>query len=161
MNIDSTIEDLEAQAYFASKTETSIRSTPLSLEVISREEIEPAKRLSIALVGLDFVAGFTDTNYLNNTNWQLIPNTAVSSISVLFGDLESALVELTMSDFLASKLIREHVLIKIATNNSPAYGKLLQVFGNFAVVDSGSVQLIGLQSIQWLAVDKLSKSIRT
>ena len=80
MNIDSTIEDLEAQAYFASQIAKTDDTFSLIVEVELQQTEYETKRLSMALIGLDFVAGFLEAHSQTSTSWVLIPNNSINSI---------------------------------------------------------------------------------
>lgn len=104
MNIDSTIEDLEAQAYFASQIAKTDDTFSLIVEVELQQTEYETKRLSMALIGLDFVAGFLEAQSQTSISWLLIPNTSINSITLSRGSLEESLVELSASAFIESKL---------------------------------------------------------
>jgi hypothetical protein len=152
MNIDSTIEDLEAQAYFASQMTRSNDKFSLVLDVELLKPEQQTRRLSMALIGLDFVAGFLE----RSTTWILIPNHSISSITLQKGLLEESLVELSASAFMDSKLRGASISIKQLDSAKPHQGKLANILGNQIVLKASTLQVIPLESIEWLAVDSLS-----
>jgi hypothetical protein len=156
MNIDSTIEDLEAQAYFASQMTRSNDKFSLIVEVELQQTEYETKRLSMALIGLDFVAGFLEAHSQTSTSWLLIPNNSINSITLSHGSLEESLVELSASAFIESKLRGASISIKQAGRVKPSHGKLANMLGNQLVLKSAGVQLLPLESMEWLAVDSLS-----
>ena len=155
MNIDSTIEDLEAQAYFASQITRSNDKFSLVINVELLKLEQQTKRLSMALIGLDFVAGFLEAHSQTSTSWLLIPNTSISSITLSRGSIEESLVELSASTFVESKLRGASISIKQAGRVKPSQGKLVNILGNQLVLKSSGLQLLPLESIEWLAVDSL------
>ncbi len=155
MNIDSTIEDLEAQAYFASQIAKTDDTFSLIVEVELQQTEYETKCLSMALIGLDFVAGFLDAHLQTSTSWLLIPNNSISSITLSRGSLEESLVELSASAFIESKLRGASISIKQAGRVKPSQGKLVNILGNQLVLKSAGLQLLPLESIEWLAVDSL------
>ncbi len=156
MDIDSTIEDLEAQAYFASQQDKTANGFSLIVEVELHQNNHLIKVLSMALVGLDFVAGFQNTRGEITKSWLLIPNQAIRNVSVLQGSLDKAMVELSAAMFLDSKLSNENVSIHQIDAIQTLQGKLLSVFGNQLVLKANVLRFVPLESIQWLAVDSLS-----
>lgn len=152
MNIDSTIEDLEAQAYFASQVTRSNDKFSLVIDVELLKPEQQSKRLSMALIGLDFVAGFLE----RSITWILIPNHSISSITLHRGLLEESIVELSSSVFVDSKLRGASISIKQLGSAKPNQGKLAQIFGNQIVLKASTLQVIPLESTEWLAVDSLS-----
>jgi hypothetical protein len=152
MNIDSTIEDLEAQAYFASQLAKTNDTFSLVIEVELLKPEQQSKRLSMALIGLDFVAGFLE----RSTTWILIPNHSISSMTLQKGLLEESLVELSASAFIESKLRGASISIKQLGRVKPNQGKLTNILGNHIVLKASTLQVIPLESIEWLAVDSLS-----
>jgi hypothetical protein len=159
MNIDSTIEDLEAQAYFASQIAKTDDTFSLIVEVELQQTEYETKRLSMALIGLDFVAGFLEAHSQTSTSWLLIPNNSISSITLSRGSLEESLVELSASAFIESKLRGASISIKQDGRVKSFHGKLVNILGNQLVLKSAGVQLLPLESIEWLAVDSLSTDI--
>jgi len=151
MNIDSTIEDLEAQAYFASQITRSNDKFSLVMDVELLKPEQQSKRLSIAIIGLDFVAGFLE----RSTTWLLIPNHSISSMTLQKGLLEESLVELSASAFIDSKLKGSSISIKQLGRVKPNQGKLTNILGNQLVLKASTHQIIPLESIEWLAVDSL------
>lgn len=152
MNIDSTIEDLEAQAYFASQLTRSNDKFSLVIDVELLKLEQQSKRLSMALIGWDFVSGFLE----RSTTWILIPNHSISSITLQRGLLEVSLVELSASAFVDSKLRGASSSIKQLGSIKPNQGKLVKILGNQLVLKASTLQVIPLESIEWLAVDSLS-----
>ena len=152
MNIDSTIEDLEAQAYFASQLTRSNDKFSLVIDVELLKPEQQTKCLSMALIGLDFVAGFLE----RSTTWILIPNHSISSITLQKGLLEESLVELSASAFIDSRLRGASISIKQLGRVKPDNGKLTNILGNQLFLKASALQLIPLESIEWLAVDSLS-----
>jgi len=151
MNIDSTIEDLEAQAYFASQITRSNDKFSLVMDVELLKPEQQSKRLSIAIIGLDFVAGFLE----RSTTWLLIPNHSISSMTLQKGLLEESLVELSASAFIDSKLKGSSISIKQLGRVKPNQGKLTNILGNQLVLKASTHQILPLESIEWLAVDSL------
>ena len=152
MNIDSTIEDLEAQAYFASQMTRFNEKFSLVIDVELLKPEQQTKRLSMALIGLDFVAGFLE----RSITWILIPNHSISSITLQKGLLEESLVELSASAFIDSKLRVASIAIKQLGRVKPNQGKLVKILGNQLVLKASTLQVIPLESIEWLAVDSFS-----
>lgn len=159
MDIDSTIEDLEAQAYFASKQGRTTKEFSLIVEVELHENNERAKHLSMALIGFDFVAGFQNTHQGQASSWLLIPNHAITKVLVIQGTPEPAMVELSAAMFIDSKLRKANVSLKQLNAVKPFQGRVHQVFGNQLILDSKGIKLVPLESVEWLAVDNLSTEI--
>jgi hypothetical protein len=156
MDIDSTIEDLEAQAYFASQITRSCDKFSLVIDVELLKPEHQTKRLSMALIGLDFVAGFLDSHLQPSNTWIFIPNHSISSVTLKQGLLEESLVELSASAFIESRLRGASISIKQARRVKPNQGKLVKTLGNQLVLKVSTLQLIPLESIEWLAVDSFS-----
>ena len=108
--------------------------------------------MSIAIIGLDFVAGFLE----RSTTWLLIPNHSISSITLQNGLLEESLVDLSASEFIESRLRGASISIKQLGSVKPHQGKLTNIFGNQIVLKASTLKVIPLESIEWLAVDSLS-----
>lgn len=156
MDIDSTIEDLEAQAYFASQQDRTTNEFSLLVEVELHKNTERTKSLSMALIGLDFVAGFQNSQQGQASSWLLIPNHAINKVIVIQGAPELAMVELSAAMFIDTKLRQAIVSLKQLDAVQPFQGRLNQVFGNHLVLDSKGMKLVPLECVQWLAVDSLS-----
>jgi len=159
MNIDSTIEDLEAQAYFASQiTKTNDRCNLIIDVELFKPELQ-FERLSMALIGLDFVAGFLESRLQQSTAWILIPNHSIGSINLQKGLLEESLVELSASAFIESKLRGASISIKQFNRIKPFQGELVNILGNQLVLKTSRLELIPLESIERLTVDRLGTDI--
>jgi len=156
MNIDSTIEDLEAQAYFASQVAKTNETFSLVIEVELAQPEQQAKLLNKGLVGLDFVAGFGEFQLQRGNKWILIPNHSINSITPLQGSLEESIVGLTALAFIDSKLRGALISVKQFNKVNTVQGKLVNMLGNHLVLKTNGLQLFPLESTEWLAVDSLS-----
>jgi hypothetical protein len=161
MNIDSTIEDLEAQAYFASQTTFSTDKLTLIIDVELHNPERQTIRLSMAMVGFDFVAGFLKFQSQRNFTWVLIPNHSVNSIDIHQGSVEESIVEISASAFIISKLKDASISIKQFHRLKPSQGRLLNTLGNQLFTKGANLQIFPLEGIEWLAVDNLSADNRT
>jgi len=158
MDIDSAIEDLEAQAFFAS---ISSRQTQQPAKVILQVNLiarETTFFLAWPLIGKDFVAGFDTKASGNKPVWLLIPITAVESMNSNFADIQVA--ELFARDLLQSRIIGSKIAIRTLNNEAAISGSLISLQENYLSLRLPSRQLVHVPigSLKFLAVEKLNSS---
>jgi hypothetical protein len=156
MDIEATIEDLEAQAYFASIV--SIQTLQPAKVILQVNLIERAQTffLSWPLIGKDFVAGFDTKAIGEKPVWLLIPLTAVALINSYFTEIDVTL--LFARDLLQGKLLGSKVAIRTSNNERAISGLLVGVQENFLSLRLPSLQLVHFSfgSLKCLVVEKLN-----
>lgn len=161
MDIEATIEDLEAQAYFASidvnqritvaKAKVQITLNTINIQVCI---------LTMPIIGKDFVAGFCKDVIAGRQTWLLVPNTALQFFEVIEGEPRS--LEVNAHDFLQEKLLGAQVRISTTISSPPIIGRVLSSAENrlrLGLVSPREIQ-IPTNSILILAVEKLSSNIQ-
>jgi len=156
MDIDAAIEDLEAQAYFAS---IGVAETPKYSKVIIQVDYispeSPTSYLSWPIIGKDFIAGFDAKGQDGKLAWLLIPTRALQSITSTFGEIE--MEELEAIGLLSKKVLGERVQVRFVNRSSAISGVLIRVQENFLSIRLPSLNLIhvNLSAVRYLAVEKL------
>ncbi len=156
MDIEATIEDLEAQAYFASiGSPASSQGSGVVLRVHFNSAEAQISYLSWPLLGRDFIAGFDAKSVLNKPTWQLIPFSAVQSIE---GNVESN--ALFASELLESRLLGSRICIRHISGGPTSSGILTAVMGDLLSLQLASSQVIHFpfSSLRILVVEKLNGS---
>jgi len=157
MDIEATIEDLEAQAYFASlglpqRSQRSKARVQVNLNVENSE----ACLLSMPLIGADFLAGFSNISFGHNRAWLLIPNTAIQSFVIIEGEIESS--GESANNFLENRLLGAHLNISTLVNSPLISGIVLGSSDGLLRLRLVSMRelYVPMHSVKFLAVEKIS-----
>jgi len=157
MNVESTIEDLEAQAYFAS-IETSSREhieTPLvRISFLALEEAE--LYLKAPMLGTDFIAGFNLKPQGAEMNWLLIPMSSIQRIDTLSGSLQQVRIVISAEQVLNRKLIGSKVSISQGISFPKLAGELVGAVDGLVEIEHSGTSHVPLCSIRLLLVEKFS-----
>jgi hypothetical protein len=155
MNLDALIEDLEAQAYFASNQgedeNTSIELCKLVLVV--RKNL-PDVYLSMPLQGRGFIAGFKVTN--TKSSWQVFQEYLYLEPQDHGTKLQRTKVSL--HELITSHLIGVSVKMSLSANQAELSGYLVSVSGRHLefVTFEAKRLWITVKRIQHMVVEKLS-----
>jgi len=155
MNLESTLEDLEAQGYFASqlKTEQSNISLPSRLVRISFEHESADKYLASPILGSNFMGGFSVDQ--TTAAWHAINLKNITQIENLAGQkvLETAasLIQIVEQHFMQVSLV-------IGFRESRVIGKVIAIDGNCFRLESQDYRLLWIpeSSVFELVVENLS-----
>lgn len=157
MDIEATIEDLEAQAYFASiglpqRSQRSKVRAQVNLNVDNSE----AFLLSMPLIGTDFLAGFSNITFGHSRAWLLIPNTAIQSFEILEGEIASN--GESANNFLQNRLLGAHLRISTLVNSPLISGIVLGSTDGWLRLQLVSMRelYVPMHSVKFLAVEKIS-----
>jgi len=157
MDIEAAIEDLEAQAYFASIVSIQTQQPAKVILQVNLIERDQTFFLSWPLIGKDFVAGFYTKATGEKPVWLLIPMTAVALINSYFTEID--VTELFARDLLQGKLLGSKVAIRTSNNEAAISGLLVSVQENFLSLRLPSWQLVhfSIGSLKCLVVEKLNR----
>lgn len=157
MDIEAAIEDLEAQAYFASIVSIQTQQPAKVILQVNLIERDQTFFLSWPLIGKDFVAGFDTKAMGEKPVWLLIPMTAVAFIYSYFAEID--VTELFARDLLQGKLLGSKVAIRASNNEAAISGLLVSVQENFLSLRLPSWQLVhfSIGSLKCLVVEKLNR----
>jgi hypothetical protein len=155
MNLDAVIEDLEAQAYFASNQgedeNTSIELCKLVLVV--RKNL-PDVYLSMPLLGKGFIAGFKVSN--TKSSWHVFQEYLYLEPKDHGTKLQRTKVSL--QELVTAHLIGTSVKLSLSANQSELSGYLVSVSGRhveFVTLDAMRLW-IPIKRIRHMVVEKLS-----
>ncbi len=150
MNIEATIEDLEAQGYFQSLTK-QVSAKPkaklIRVSYLNQEQSSVVLRAPIA--GKDFVAGFTQ-----DMTWLLIPGRSIHAITLEEIKAELSWTRSTLEELLEEKLIGVQLKLKFHWPSPEINGELSGVDQGWLKIGNQQVFVYSTKSI---AVEKLSE----
>jgi hypothetical protein len=159
MNLEATLEDLEAQGFFATQAfnKPSNPAVAAKLVRVTLKSDNSAKYLTSPIMGSDFLGGFTTNE--RTTKWVAIHSHQISLIENIDGQ--------TIMETQASlqSILQEHLLgvqLDITMPNIKVTGALLELQASFLKVQSqeGKLLWIPLGSFCYLAVENLSKQFK-
>jgi hypothetical protein len=157
MNVESTIEDLEAQAYFAS-IETPSREheeTPVvRISVLALDEAEIY--LKAPMLGADFIAGFNMKSESSSMHWLLIPKISIQRIDVISGSLQHVRIVISAEQVLNKKLIGSKVSISQGMSFPRLAGELVGAVDGLLELEHSGTSYLPISSIRFLLVEKFS-----
>ena len=150
MNIEATIEDLEAQGYFQSQSKP-MKPTNVSKKVrISvLDDDQSSFLLTSPIRGIDFIAGFVSV-----ANWRIFPSRFIQS--VLFLDEGQVLLssDLGLAELLDQKFTQVVLRISFEKQFPDVCGELRSVDGDWLLIGN---QLVPINAVKCIAVENLSK----
>ena len=159
MNLESTLEDLEAQGYFASqvKLEQSNNSLPSRLVRISFEHESADKYLASPILGSNFIGGFS----VNQTTatWHAINLKNITQIENLAGqkvlETSASLIQIVEQHFMQVALV-------IGFRESRVIGKVSAIDGNCFRFESQDYRTLWIpeSSVFELVVENLSAQFK-
>jgi len=157
MDIEAAIEDLEAQAYFASIVSIQTQQPAKVILQVNLIERDQTFFLSWSLIGKDFVAGFDTKAMGEKPVWLLIPMRSIAFIYSYFTEID--VTELFARDLLQGKLLGSKVAIRTSNNEAAISGLLVSVQENFLSLRLPSLQLVhfSIGSLKCLVVEKLNR----
>ena len=157
MNVESTIEDLEAQAYFAS-IETPSREheeTPIvRISFLALDEAEIF--LKAPMLGTDFIAGFNLKSESASMHWLLIPIISIQRIAVISGSLQRVRIVISAEQVLNKKLIGSKVSISQGMSFPRLAGELIGKVDCLLELKHSGTSYLPISSIRFLLVEKFS-----
>ena len=155
MNLESTLEDLEAQGYFASqgKPQEAQTSTPSRLVKISFDHEAADKYLASPILGSNFIGGFSVNQ--KSPSWQAINLKNVVHIE----NLEGQTVLQTSASLL--QIVEQHFLkvpVDIGLRESRVIGVIKVIDGNCFRFETQDCRLLWIPefSVSDLVVENLS-----
>jgi hypothetical protein len=154
MDVEATIEDLEAQAYFASFSGGSLGKSETSVvQVCFKELAELTCYLKQPLLGRDFIAGFPSKFA---PQWMIVPLSEVTSLIELTGTISQT--EISMSELIRNSLLEAKVILRPTAQSPIVSGVIKAILGSLVRIQSVNkqVELFPLANIHSLAVEKLS-----
>jgi len=157
MNVESTIEDLEAQAYFASIETSSREHTETPIVRISFLALEEAELyLKAPMLGTDFIAGFNLKPEGGGMNWLLIPMSSIQRIDTLSGSLQQVRIVISAEHVTNQKLIGSKVSISQGMSFPKLVGELVEVVDGLLELEHSGTSHVPISSIRLLLVEKFS-----
>jgi hypothetical protein len=155
MNLESTLEDLEAQGYFASqgKPQEALASAPSRLVRISFEKETADKFLASPILGSNFIGGFS-VNQMS-PKWQAINLKNVAHIENLEGQTvlqtQASLLQIVEQQFLK-------VPVDIGLKESRVIGFIKAIDGQCFRFETQDYRLLWIpeSSVSDLVVENLS-----
>jgi len=154
MDVEATIEDLEAQAYFASFTGDPLsKSETAIIQVCFDELAESTCYLKQPLLGSDFIAGFPAKV---GSKWIIFPISGVTSLIEISGVITQT--EISMSELIREALLGAQVILRPSAHSPIVAGAIKEILGSLVRIESvnRTVSLFPLTNIHSLAVEKLS-----
>jgi hypothetical protein len=159
MNLESTLEDLEAQGYFASqvKPQETLGSAPSRLVRISFEHETADKYLASPILGSNFIGGFS-VNQMS-PKWQAINLTNVAHIENLEGQTvlqtQASLLQIVEQQFLK-------VPVDIGLKESRVIGFIKAIDGQCFRFETQDYRLLWIpeSSVSDLVVENLSANFK-
>jgi len=157
MNVESTIEDLEAQAYFASIETSNREHTETPIVRISFLALEEAELyLKAPMLGTDFIAGFNLKPQGGGMNWLLIPITSIQQIAVISGSLQQVRIVISAEHVTNQKLIGSKVSISQGISFPKLAGELVGAVDGLVEIEHSGTSHVPICSIRLLLVEKFS-----
>lgn len=154
MNLDALFEDLEAQAYFQSIQEPRVESSAAKLAlVIGQSQGKANLVISSPLLGLDFVAGFTNKNA---PCWIVLPNSSFSRVELLDGGFSLAKTDFGFIELIESTLLS--VPLRITTRHGDLDAAIFTAVTNSIaeILYDGRISYLSFSAIESLVVENLS-----
>ena len=158
MNLESTLEDLEAQGYFASQIETNeVSSNTCRLVRITFSSELPDKYLANPILGSNFIGGF-QANQISSA-WHAVNLSSVSHIETLSGqsllETKAALLEVVERHLI-------QVALELVLAKSRAFGQVTLIEQNCLKFLTQDFRLLWIpeSSICELVVENLSKHFK-
>jgi len=150
MNIEATLEDLEAQGYFQSQSKP-IKQINISKKVrISLlDDDQSSFLLTSPIRGLDFIAGFVSV-----ANWRIFPSRFIQSVLFLEEAEEVLSSDLGLAELLEQKFTDVVLRISFDKQVPDICGDLRSVDGDWLLIGN---QLVPINSVKCIAVENLSK----
>ena len=158
MNLESTLEDLEAQGYFASQIETNeVSDSICRLVRISFPSDLPDKYLANPILGSDFIGGFVANQ--SSSAWRAVNLSSISHIETLSGQnlLET---KATLLEVVERHLIQ--VVLELVLAKSRAFGQVTLIEQNCLKFLTQDFRLLWIpeSSICEVVVENLSKHFK-
>ncbi len=155
MNLDALFEDLEAEGYFASQTEsTEELDKELCKSLLVVRDNEPDLILVLPLVGKDFIAGFQ--NRRSRSTWLIIQDYSYLQPQDAGTRLQKA--KLSIKSIIEAHLIGTSINIGLSSTNPEQTGFITGLTGSQIefISHEGLVLWIPIKRLRYLAVEKLS-----
>ena len=157
MNVESTIEDLEAQAYFASIETSSREHTETPIVRISFLALEEAELyLKAPMLGTDFIAGFNLKPQGAEMHWLLIPMSSIQRIDTLSGSLQQVRIVISAEQVMNQKLIGSKVSINQGISFPKLAGELVGAVDGLVEIEHSGTSHVPICSMRFLLVEKFS-----
>jgi hypothetical protein len=157
MNVESTIEDLEAQAYFASIETSNRERTETPIVRISFLALEEAELyLKAPMLGTDFIAGFNLKPQGAEMHWLLIPMSSIQRIDTLSGSLQQVRIVISAEHVMNQKLIGLKVSISQGMRFPKLVGVLVGSVDGLLKLEHSETSYLPVSSIRFLLVEKFS-----
>jgi hypothetical protein len=156
MDIEATLEDLEAQGYFQTITaEPKAPATAKAVRISFSDKDETSLVLTAPIQGQDFIAGFISNYEL--VQWLIIPSSSIHAISAMQVTASPLQTELRFFDLVTEKLIGIDLRIKFLKQFPEVSGKLKYIQGEWLTVESLTTVQVPISAIGYVAVEKLSE----
>jgi len=150
MNIEATLEDLEAQGYFQSQSKP-IKQINISKKVrISLlDDDQSSFLLTSPIRGIDFIAGFVSV-----ANWRIFPSRFIQSVLFIDEGEELLSSDLGLAELLEQKFTEVVLRISFDKQVPDICGELRSVDGDWLLIGN---QLVPIAAVKCIAVENLSK----
>ena len=156
MDIEATLEDLEAQGYFQTiTTEPKAPATAKAVRIRFNDEDETSLVLTAPMQGSDFIAGFISNYEL--VQWLIIPSSSIQGITAIQFSDPPLQTELSFFDLITEKLIGTDLRIRFLKQFPEVSGKLKNIQGEWLTVESLITIQVPISAIGYVAVEKLSE----
>ena len=158
MNLESTLEDLEAQGYFASQIETNeASSNTCRLVRITFASELPDKYLASPILGGNFIGGFVANR--SSSAWHAVNLSTISKIETLAGQnlLET---KATLLEVVERHLVQ--VALELVLAKSRVFGEVTAIDGSCLRFLTQDFRLLWIpeSSICEVVVENLSKHFK-
>jgi len=137
MQIESILEDLEAQGYFA----TSVKSQEIQLDKLATLKVSFIEHVPIEtflrspIAGKDFIAGFRELDEM--LSWQIVPDKSPAIFESLVGHSELSASNLTLKKLLTKFFLDTTISITLRENSGQLTGNLKSVEKNRISIENG------------------------
>ena len=158
MQIESVIEDLEAQGFFSQQTskQKPEPETVITAKVMFLEPNIPEIQLLSPVSGKDFFAGFSKQG--PGLRWWILPQFAEFLIEA---DVRKGLIpktKLALNKFLRQKFLGLEVSIALKYNSGQITGRIARVCNSLIEIESQRTKIwISLSAINAITVDNLER----
>ncbi len=150
MNIEATLEDLEAHGYFQSLTKpTRTKYTSRKVRVSFIDEDHSSLVISAPIQGRDFIAGFS-----SNANWRIFSTAIIHSVVFLDEGDELDQTELSVANLVEEKLLEVSIRISFERHLQDITGALSSFDGQWLTIGA---TLVPLASVKSITVENLSE----
>ena len=160
MRIESIIEDLEAQGFFANQlsSQKSDKKFVTTMKLVFIESNISELLLHSPIRGKDFVAGFALK--ADKAIWYLIPESTGVMLETRFTENSFLTTKLNLKKILENHVLRHELVVVLSNNAGQLRGKLTRVSGKELVIADGSkLTWVSIAAIQSVIVENFNRFI--